>query len=92
VSTRGRTGILLLVGLFERRVVVLPDAGIAARLNAGAIGGIASVMTCAMKSSGVAGALEAGLTRLEELLPGTSLASSAGIDDLPNRLIEEDRP
>ena len=91
-STRGRTGVLLLVGLFERRVVVLPDAGIAARLDTGAIAGIASVMTSAMKSSGVAGALEEGLSRLEEVLAGTNPVSTAGTDELPNRLIEEDRP
>ena len=91
-STKRRTGILLLVGLFERRVVVLPDAGIAARLDAGAIAGIAAVMTSAMRSSGVGGALEAGLAQLGELLSGTNPASAAGIDELPNRLIEEDRP
>jgi putative membrane protein len=91
-STQGRTGVLLLVGLFERRVVVLPDAGIAARLDAGAIAGIAAVMTSAMRASGVAGALEAGLRQLEELLSDTNRASATGIDELPNRLIEEDRP
>lgn len=91
-STRGRTGILLLVGLFERRVVVLPDAGIAARLDAGAISGIVAVMTSAMRSSGAAGALEAGLARLEKVLPATKPDLAAGIDELPNRLIEEDRP
>ena len=91
-STKERTGILLLVGLFERRVVVLPDAGIKARLEAGAIAGIAAVMTSAMRSSGVAGALEAGLARLEEVLAATRPGLAAGADELPNRLIEEDRP
>jgi putative membrane protein len=91
-STKGRTGVLLLVGLFERRVVVLPDAGIAARLDAAATARIASVMTSAMRLSGVAGSLEAGLARLEEALAATSPGASAGTDELPNRLIEEDRP
>ena len=31
--TRGRTGILVLVGLFERRVVIVPDIGVAGRLD-----------------------------------------------------------
>jgi putative membrane protein len=91
-STKRRTGILLLVGLFERRVVVLPDAGIAARLDAGAIAGIASAMTSAMKASGVAGALEAGLARLEAILPAAEPECAAEIDELPNQIIEEDRP
>lgn len=91
-STKGRTGILLLVGLFERRVVVLPDAGIAARLEPRTIDGIAAVMTSAMKSSGVTEALEAGLARLEEVLRATKPAGGAELDELPNRLIEEDRP
>ncbi len=92
VSTRGRSGVLLLVGLFERRVVVLPDAGIAARLDSGAIAEIVSVMTSAMKDSGVAAALEAGLVRLEELLAATAPVTIGGTDELPNRVIEEDRP
>jgi putative membrane protein len=91
-STKGRSGILLLVGLFERRVIVLPDAGIAARLDAEAIAGIAAAMTSAMKSSGVGGALEAGIARLEDALRPTKPAVAAEIDQLPNRLIEEDRP
>jgi putative membrane protein len=91
-ATKGRNGVLLLVGLFERRVVVLPDAGIAKRLDPATTAGIAAAMTSAMKASGVAGALEAGLARLEEALAATAPVGGATADELPNRLIEEDRP
>ncbi len=90
-ATSKRTGILLLVSLFEQRVVVLPDTGLRRRLNADALQGIISRMTAPLAAGQVGRALEAGLACLEEVL-GAGATAASGEDELSNEIVEEDGP
>lgn len=90
-ATRKRTGILLLVSLFEQRVVLLPDTGLRRRLNADALQGIVNRMTTPLAAGQVGRALEAGLAGLEDAL-GTGATAATGENELPNAIVEEDGP
>ncbi len=90
-ATKRRTGILLLVSLFERQVVVLPDTGLTERLDRNALGKIVSRMTAIFASGQVARALEEGLNSLEEHLAATASGKSTE-NELPDEIIEEERP
>lgn len=87
-TTRRRTGILLLVSLFERHVVVLPDTGLSQRLSQDALQGIIARMTTALKKGQITHALEAGLDSLEDVLACTATGES-GENELPNGIVEE---
>lgn len=87
-STRKRSGILLLVSMFERQVIILPDRGIQKRLSEEALRGIISSMKPSLASGQIAGALEKGLERLEEILVDTA-TGEAGKNELPDEIIEE---
>ena len=87
-ATRRRSGILLLVSLFERQVILLPDTGISTRLSREAIQQIISLMTPSLASGSVARALEEGLEKLEEILAATA-AGEALENELPDEIIEE---
>jgi putative membrane protein len=67
-ATRRRTGILLLVSLFERRVILLPDKGFSKRLSQKAMQKIIAQMTPSLASGQVTRALENGLIKLTETL------------------------
>jgi len=87
-ATRNRSGILLLVSLFERHVIVLPDTGISARLSQESLQEIISLMTPSLASGSVSHALEEGLVKLEEILAATA-TGEAGENELPDEIIEE---
>lgn len=87
-ATRRRTGVLVLVSLFERQVVVLPDTGLARRLDRNTLQGIIERMAASLKAGLVARALEDGLGRLEEVLAGTATGDS-GENELPDGIVEE---
>ena len=89
--TRGRTGILIFVALFERRVVVLADEGIHRALgpNEGwteiverAVGGIRSGVALV--------GLENAVRRCGEILARRLPAAAPNPDELPNRVVIED--
>lgn len=90
-ATRQRSGILLLVSMFERTVVVLPDVGSEKRLGPQGLAEIITSMTTALAAGQVARALEAGLAGLEQRLIATAPAGTAG-NELPDGIIEEGRP
>jgi putative membrane protein len=90
-ATRGRTGVLLLVSLFEKRVVVLPDTGLRRSLNADALQGIISRMTAPLAAGHVGRALEAGLEGLEDIL-GAGATFATGENEISNAIVEEDGP
>jgi len=66
--TRGRIGILLLVSLFERKVVILADDGFEARIDHDDWQRLTDRMTLLLSRGTVTGALHAGLEGLEALL------------------------
>ncbi len=87
-ATRGRTGVLVLVGLFERRVVVIPDTGLRERLKPDTLQRIVSTMTTALSSGNVAASLEGGLADIERVL-SVSAPAAPGENELPDEVVEE---
>jgi putative membrane protein len=88
-ATSRRTGILLLISLFEKRVYVLPDTGLRGCLNKEALEGIVMRMTVELSKGIVAVAFERGLDSLENILSATASAQTTTVNELPNEIIEE---
>jgi len=89
--TRGRTGILIFVALFERRVVVLADEGIHRALGPGeswqevverAVGGL--------RSGAALVGLENAVRRCGEILARHLPPAAVNPDELPNAVVIED--
>jgi putative membrane protein len=87
-ATRQRTGILLLVSLFEHRVVILPDKGLDERFKEDDVKNMIAAMTPLLKRRQVVQAFDAGLDYLSRILTTTS--SQVHSDELPNEIIEEE--
>ncbi len=87
-ATRGRTGVLLLVSLFERRVVVLPDTGLASCLSRDNLHKVITGMSGPLASGQVSRALEGGLGALEQDLSASSTDRSRA-NEIPTTIIEE---
>ena len=86
-ATSSRTGILLLVSLFERKVVILPDKGLDNQLTGEAMQRVISSMIPFLKQSEVYRAFESGLEQLTRVL-GT-IEQGTGENELPDEIIEE---
>jgi len=88
--TARRTGVLLFVSLFERRVVILPDAGVAARLDGGAMAEIVARMTPHLARGDRCNALVEGIAALEAALRKAGFAGEVGApDEIRDELIQE---
>jgi putative membrane protein len=87
-ATKERSGILLLVSMFERQVIVLPDKGLGNRINEGAMQEIIALMTKSLRRKEIRAAMMAGLDRLCAALGGTCGGQSSG-NELSNKIIEE---
>lgn len=87
-ATKRRTGILVLISLFERQVILLPDTGLRDHLNGNTMQDIIKVMTSFLKRGEISQALEAGLDRLSAILENE--VPESGENELPNEIIEED--
>jgi len=81
-----RRAVLLLVGLFERQVVILPDAGL--RLADAELQDLIARMTPALADGRTAAALRDGLDALEALLVAQGFAGG-GRDEIAESLVEE---
>lgn len=90
--TAERKGVLLLVGLFERQVLLLPDKGVRDRLNGHATQRVIRPMTELLRANEVGRAMEEGLAQITRILePGVSeTPADAGANELPNTIIEEE--
>ncbi|MBN2030276.1 TPM domain-containing protein [bacterium] len=86
-ATNHRTGILMLVSLFERRIVILPDRGLENQLKEEDIQSVIAAMTPFLKRKEIGKAFENGLERLSRIL-GTA-GPEGGENELPDDLIEE---
>lgn len=87
-ATQRRTGILLLVSLFERQVILLPDKGFSKRLSQKAMQKIIAQMTPSLASGQIARALENGLIKLTETLALKKRGKSRK-NELSDGIIEE---
>lgn len=90
-ATAGRTGLLILVSLFERRVIVLPDKGLDSRLGGGETRAAIAAMKPFLADGKWTRALETGLDRLIEALEPSAKGgpSRTGRNELPDQIIEE---
>jgi len=89
-ATRERRGVLLLVSRFERRVVALPDRGLAAQLDEAALAPVLAAMRGPLARGGYAEALLAGLAALEAALLTAGLRGApGGPDEIPPELIQD---
>jgi len=90
-ATQRRTGILLLVSLFERQVILLPDKGCSKRLSQKAMQKIIAQMTPSLASGQVTRALENGLIKLTETLAVKKRGKSrkSRKNELSDGIIEE---
>lgn len=90
-ATGGRTGILLLVSLFERQVILLPDKGLNDILLRNAMDDVITPMIPSLTRNKICRALEDGLERLTQVLEDVAVDGTAGTDekDLSDEIIEE---
>jgi putative membrane protein len=88
-ATRGRTGTLLLVSLFERKVEILADVGLHARFDAADWRTVIDAMTPLLRERRCFGALEQGVARIEALLLAKGMTATRGGNELPDRPIQE---
>ncbi len=86
-ETRDKTGILILVSLFERRVVVLADSGINAKVPEHTWDEIVAMIVPGLKSGQACTALCNAITRCGELLTDNFPRKSDDTDELPNLIL-----
>jgi putative membrane protein len=91
-ATLKRTGILLFVSLFERKVFILPDKGMCSRLGQDETGKIMKPMLALLRHHELRKAFEEGLNGLTEILQSSSrqVPDDHGENELPNEIIEEE--
>jgi putative membrane protein len=91
--TAGRTAVLVLISLFERRIEILPDIGLRPHVSEQEWQAVVVLMAATLRQGRPAQALTAGLTAIESLLVEKGIvASGPGSNELPNRTIEEVGP
>lgn len=83
-----RCGILILVGLFERSVVILPDSGLRGRIGEAELEDVIARMMPALAGGRQAAALQDGLNALEALLVARGFAGGGG-DEIAREVIVE---
>ena len=89
-ATRDRTGMVLLVGLFERQVVILTDSGVDVRLPSGALQTVIDAMTPLLKQGDRFQALMQGVATMEETLYQAGFEPSADTtDQIPEALVQQ---
>lgn len=91
-ATRERTGILVLVSLFERQVVILPDNSIAAYVSPDELKRIIDAMARNLAARRTAQALVGGLDELESLLLGKGCRGTSAGDEIAEELLMDKGP
>ncbi len=88
-TTKKRRGILLLVSIFERKVVILTDTGLNTVLTAEVLEQVIRTMIPLLKKKKIAAALEAGLREISNIL-GPATGKRGDGNELPDHIIEEE--
>jgi putative membrane protein len=88
-ATRGRTGLLVLVSLFERRIEIVADTGFDGRVSPADWQDVIARMTPHLRDRRPVEALRHALGGVEALLTAKGFRGSAGGNELPDALIEE---
>ena len=90
INTKGRTGILILVSLLERRVHVLADKGINDHVPAGTWDGLVNGIIDGIRTGQATDAICAAIAKCGTLLAEVSPADSGeNPNELPDTLIQE---
>ncbi len=87
-ETRDRTGILILISLFEHRVQVLADSGINAKVAESTWDEIVATITAGLKNGNACEAICQAVKRCGELLHDNFPRKDDDTDELPNLVIE----
>ena len=87
-QTRDATGVLILISLFERRVRVLADTGIAAVVPQQEWDGIVATITAGIRSGQTCAALCSAIGRCGDLLQERFPRQADDTDELPNLITE----
>ena len=90
--TRGRVGILLLVSLFERKVVLMADEGFEGRIDGPDWGVLTRRITLLVRYGSTAIALRAGLDGMEALLLERGFCAPGKGNELPDAVLETRGP
>jgi putative membrane protein len=86
---RRRNGILLLVSLFERHVVVLPDEGVRERLAPDTLAPVVGAVTARLAGGQLGPALLEGIARLEAALAARGLRGEPGqASEIPDDVLQ----
>jgi putative membrane protein len=88
-ATRKRIGILLLVSLFEKQVILLPDKGLKSRLTMDAMQDIIACMMQPLVHNELNRALENGLEELSKTLESSTQVTGNNENELSDQIIEE---
>lgn len=88
--TKAHTGILILASLLERRVVVLADRGINAKVKPGTWDEVVQILTSGLKSKDGCAAFCAAIQRCGNILAEHFPRSPDDKDELEDRLVTED--
>ncbi len=91
-ATRKRTGVLLFVSLFERRVFILPDKFLCSMLGHDETKKIMKPMLVSLRHHELRKAFEEGLNELTGILQNSSrqVPDGHGENELPDEIIEEE--
>jgi uncharacterized membrane protein len=87
-QTGRRTGILVLIGLFEREAAILADSGVREQVSDGQIEAVIGQMTPLVRRGLVVEAAQSALTALTRLLRG-KLEPAIGANELAEALVQE---
>lgn len=88
-NTRDRTGILILISLFEHRVYVLADQGINEKVSPETWDEIVASVTAGIKEGKCCEALCSAIERCGELLVENFPVKKDDTDELPNLILEK---
>lgn len=86
--TRGRVGMLVLVSLFERKVVILAEEGFDGRIGTPDWAALTGRITFLLRHTGIATALRAGLSSLEAMLLERGFCGPGTGNELPDAVVE----
>jgi putative membrane protein len=86
--TRGRVGILLVVSLFERKVVLLADQGFDGRIDTPDWSALTTRITLLLRHGGTSAALRGGLEAMEAMLLERGYCGSGTVNELPDAVLE----
>ena len=89
-ATTDRNAVLILVSLFERQVVVLPDRGVASMLAPRDLGRVIAAMAPLLRQRRACAALCVGVEEIGKLLPAVEGRGDESGARLPDAVIEED--